>query len=83
MSYRIMKKLVYILFALCYLQLEVANAQVDKKAATILSGVSAKYKSYKSINVDLPVPEGPITAILEPKLISKLRFLIDGFFDSG
>ena len=66
MSYRIMKKLVYILFALCYLQLEVANAQVDKKAATILSGVSAKYKSYKSINVDFAYTlENPTAKIKE------------------
>lgn len=66
MSYRIMKKLVYILFALGYLQIQVANAQVDKKAAAILSGVSAKYKSYKSINVDFAYTlENPSAKIKE------------------
>ena len=66
MSYRIMKKLVYILFALGYLQIQLANAQVDKKAAAILSGVSAKYKSYKSINVDFAYTlENPSAKIKE------------------
>ncbi|MEY2799297.1 MAG: hypothetical protein RI934_285 [Bacteroidota bacterium] len=66
MSYRIMKKLVYILFALGFLQIQVANAQVDKKAAAILSGVSAKYKSYKSINVDFAYTlENPSAKIKE------------------
>jgi outer membrane lipoprotein-sorting protein len=61
-----MKKLVYILFALGFLQIQVANAQVDKKAAAILSGVSAKYKSYKSINVDFAYTlENPSAKIKE------------------
>jgi outer membrane lipoprotein-sorting protein len=61
-----MKKLVYILFALGYLQIQLANAQVDKKAAAILSGVSAKYKSYKSINVDFAYTlENPSAKIKE------------------
>ena len=44
-----MRKCSLLIIALIFLQINVSIAQVDKKANAILAGVSAKYKSYKSI----------------------------------
>lgn len=61
-----MRKFSLLIIGLILLQVNFASAQVDKKAAAILSGVSAKYKSYKSINVDFAYTlENPSAKIKE------------------
>jgi outer membrane lipoprotein-sorting protein len=61
-----MRKFSLLIIGLILLQVNFASAQVDKKAAAILSGVSAKYKSYKSINVDFAyILENPSAKIKE------------------
>ena len=62
----IMRKCSLLIIALIFLQVNVSIAQVDKKANAILAGVSAKYKSYKSITVDFAYTlENPAAKIKE------------------
>ena len=61
-----MRKCSLIIIALIFLQVNFGFAQVDKKANAILAGVSAKYKSYKSISVDFAYTlENPAAKIKE------------------
>jgi outer membrane lipoprotein-sorting protein len=62
----IMRKCSLLIIALIFLQVNFGFAQVDKKANAILAGVSAKYKSYKSITVDFAYTlENPAAKIKE------------------
>ena len=61
-----MRKFSLLIITFIFIQVNFATAQVDKKANAILAGLSAKYKSYKSINVDFAYTlENPAAKIKE------------------